>query len=97
LTDPATGATAPLALAVTVVSDLPAGLRGTIQSGDPGVETGVRIVPAGGAETIVSYHAPTGSLGAVRTEYVAFHLATPDKRTGVFLGSAAVNLIPAGP
>jgi hypothetical protein len=93
----ATGDTTPLTLAVTVTSDLPSGQRGTIESGDPGVETGVRIIPAGGAETVVSYRAPAGNLGAVRTEYVAFHLATPDKRTGVFLGSAAINLSPASP
>lgn len=97
LADPATGATTPLALAVRVTSDLPLGQRGTIQAGDPGVEAGVMIVPAGGAETAVVYRAPTGNLGTVRTEYVAFHLATPDKRAGVFLGSAAVGLTPVGP
>ncbi|HEX5414793.1 MAG TPA: hypothetical protein VFZ25_03945 [Chloroflexota bacterium] len=97
LADPATGATTPLTLAVRVISDLPPDQRGTIQSGDPGAEAGVRIITAGGAETAVTYRAPTGNLGSVRTEYVAFHLATPDKQTGVFLGSAAVSLAPAGP
>lgn len=92
LIDPATGESSPLALAVTVTSDLPPGQRGSIQSGEPGIETGVRIVPVGGAETMIVYRAPTGSLGSVRTEYVAIHLATPEKRVGVFLGSAAVNL-----
>ena len=97
LVDPTSGQTAPLALAVTVASDLPLGQRGTIQSGDPGAETGVQIVAADAGGTPITYRAPAGALGSVRTEYVAIHLATPEGRTGVLLGSAAVNLAPAGP
>ena len=97
LTDPATGAHAPLALAVTVTSDLPPAQRGAIVNGTAGVEMGVRIILAGDAETVIVYHAPEGSLGTTRTEYVAIHMATPDNRRGVFLGSAAVNLLPKTP
>ena len=61
------------------------------------MELGVRIIPAGDAETVIAYHAPEGSLGTTRTEYVAIHMATPDNRRGVFLGSAAVNLLPKTP
>ena len=97
LTNPGTGARAPLSLAVTVTSDLPPAQRGTIVNGSPGIETGVRIIPEGGAETVIAYHAPEGTLGTTRTEYVAIHMATPDNRRGVFLGSAAVNLLPKTP
>jgi hypothetical protein len=92
LVNPDTGATAPLQLAVSVLSDLPPAQRGSIQSGQPGAETGVRIVPSAGAETVITYQAPGGNVGSVRTEYVVFHLATPDNQRGIFVGSAAISL-----
>ena len=101
------GGTAPLrvrganperALAVTVLSDLPPAQRGAIATGTPGQETGVRIVAVAVPETVILYRAPsTGDLGQTRLEYVAVHLATPDNRTGVLLGSVAVRLQPGAP
>jgi hypothetical protein len=83
---------APLALAVTVVSDLPPAERGAITSGEAGVELGVRIVPVSDPVTVVAYRAPVGELGATRAEAVAVHLATPEGARGLFLGAAAVLL-----
>jgi hypothetical protein len=94
LFDPKTGRRAPLQLAVTVVSDLPTGQRGAITSGNPGVETGFRIVATGEKETVMDYTAPAGDLGTTRVEFVAIHLATPSGHSGTFLGSAAVPLVP---
>ena len=95
LVDANTGARAPLRLAVTVVSDLPFGQRGVIASGNPGVETGFKIIPAADPETVIDYTAPTGSLGATRVEFVAIHMAMPDGHSGAFLGSVAVPLVQA--
>ena len=84
----------PLQLAVRVISDLPAAQRGAIASGNDGAETGLKIVAVTPPETTMQYTAPAGELGATRVEYVAVHLATPDKQRGVFLGSAAIHLLP---
>ena len=92
-TDPETRE--PLELALTVVSDLPPNERGAITSGAAGLETGVRIVPVADPETVAGYRAPAGELGATRAEAVAVHLATPEGGRGLFLGSAAVILVPA--
>jgi hypothetical protein len=98
LVNPATGERAAARLAVTVVSDLPMGQRGSITSGDPGSETGFRIVPLTEPETVVNYTAPAGDLGTTRVEFVAIYLATPSGHAGTFLGSTAVSLAPkAGP
>jgi hypothetical protein len=86
------GARGPASLAVSVLSDLPLDRRGTVTSGSAGMETGVRIVEAGPAETVITYQAPSGNVGATRTEYVAVHLASADRRSGAFLGSTAVKL-----
>jgi hypothetical protein len=94
LKDRTTDERTPLQLAVTVVSDLPFGQRGRIASGEPGKETGFRIVPIVQRETIINYTAPEGSLGTTRVEFVAIHMATPDGRSGAFLGSVAVPLVP---
>lgn len=85
------GATAPLELALAVVSDLPPEERGAITSGSAGV-AGVRLVEATAPETVVAYRAPEGDLGAVRSERIAVHLARPDGTAGIFLGSAPVLL-----
>jgi hypothetical protein len=90
------GRTAPQ-LALYVVSDLPPAERGAIASGVAGTETGLRIVPAAAPETTVAYQAPTGDLGATRTERVAVHLARADGTKGLFLGSTAILLAPGGP
>lgn len=84
----------PLQLAVRVVSDLPLNQRGTIPTGSDGAETGLKIVPVTAPETAIQYNAPAGELGVTRVEYVAVHIATPDKKRGVFLGSAAIHLLP---
>jgi hypothetical protein len=94
LKDQQTSARALLSLAVTVVSDLPFEQRGRIASGEPGIETGFRIVSVGQPETVIDYTAPAGSLGTTRVEFVAIHMATPDGRSGTFLGSVAVPLVP---
>jgi hypothetical protein len=91
------GLAVPLRIAVSVVSDLPPAQRGTIGAGDPGVETGVRLLPVATPETVILYQAPAGVPGPVRVEYVAVHLATADGRSGIFLGSAPVRLAGAPP
>jgi len=95
LIDAATGRAGTPSLAVVVASDLPPARRGQVLSGSPGIETGVRIVPVTGPDTVVSYRAPSGDLGSTRIEYVNFHLAAPDDRKGLFLGAVAVNLTPS--
>lgn len=97
LTGPAGAERGPVALALRVMSDLPPEQRGVILSGAAGPETGLRIVPTTGPETVVEYRAPGGDLGAVRLELVAVHLARPDGEVGPFLGSVAVKLAPAVP
>lgn len=81
-----------LKLAVTVLSDAPEAQRGTITSGTEGTERGVRIIPTGEAETVITYRAPASGIGAGRIEYVAVHLATPEGLSGLFLGSTALRL-----
>lgn len=97
LADTGTGARAAQRLAVGVVSDLPPAQRGTITSGDPGVQAGFRIVPAAEPETVVVYHAPTGDIGATRSERIAVHLATTGGATGLPLGVTVVGLHPGSP
>jgi hypothetical protein len=89
------GARGVLRLAVTVQSDLPPGLRGTITNGEAGAIQGFRVIPAGTDETVIDYKAPAGDLGATRMEYVAVHLADPANGTSVFLGAAAIRLVEA--
>jgi hypothetical protein len=55
----------------------------------------VRIVPLDDAGTVVTYRAPTASLGNTRVEFVAVHLATPDGDTGIFLDALPIRLVPA--
>jgi hypothetical protein len=85
----------PVALAISVTSDLPPADRGRIDTGTAGLDQGVRIVPLGGPDTTVTYRAPTASLGTTRVEFVAVHLATPDGDTGVFLDALPIRLVPA--
>ena len=87
----------PLQLAVRVVSDLPPAQRGHITNGEAGTETGLRLIAATAPETVIAYSAPAGDLGVSRVEFVAVHLATPDKRKGELLGSAAIQLVPKTP
>src|ERR1051326_300043 len=87
----------PLQLAARVVSDLPPDQRGKITNGEPGAETGLQVIAAAVPETVIEYAAPAGNLGSTRVEFVAVHLATPDKEKGVFLGSAAIQLVPKKP
>lgn len=86
--------TQPLQIAVTVVSDAAPAQRGSIVGGTAGVETGFRVVDLTPPETVVSYQAPASGITRTRIEYVAIHLASPDRHRGVFLGSAAVRLEP---
>jgi hypothetical protein len=83
-----------LKLSIRVVSDLPPAARGQITSGEPGAETGSQIVATTEPETVIIYKAPTGNIGSTQLEFVAVHLATPEKKSGLFLGSAAVRLVP---
>lgn len=81
-------------LAVSVLADVPIGERGTVPAGAAGEETGLRILP-GGEEVAIPYRAPAGDPGPNgRTEYLAIHLARPDGGRGLFLGSAAIRLVP---
>jgi hypothetical protein len=91
------GARGPASLALKVVSDLPLDRRGSITEGSSGAETGVKIIQASSEPTVVTYRAPTGDVGATRTEYVTVHLASADGRSGAFLGSAALKLEVASP
>ncbi len=86
-----------LRLAVRVVSSLPPAQRGKIANGVDGAETGSRLVPADALGTVLQYSAPAGALGATRAEFIEVHLATPDNRMGVFIGSAAIQLLPKLP
>lgn len=87
--------TQPLQIAVTVLSDAPPAQRGSISDGSAGVETGFRIIDLTPPDTSVTYQAPASGISRTRIEYVAIHLATPERRRGVFLGSAAVRLEPS--
>lgn len=94
--DGATGAPEPLELAVTILADVPAAQRGTVPESLAGAEPGVRIVPAGQARVEIPYRAPSGDPGpAERVEYLAVHLATPERAKGLYLGSAAIRLLAA--
>lgn len=87
----------PLELAVSVLGDLPPGQRGTIVSGSEGGEAGVRIVAVTPPRTSLDYVAPASPGRAGRIEYVAVHLATPDRLRGLFLGSTPIRVLPEAP
>jgi len=93
--DEKTGAPVPVELAVNVLADVPLAQRGTLPDSLEGV-AGVRIVPAPQARVEIRYRAPSGDPGALgRVEYLAVHLATPERARGVYLGSAAIRLLAA--
>lgn len=96
LTQVDAGTRAPLQLAVSVASDLPLAERGSVVSGDTGAEDGVRLIAAAGPDTVLSYRAPADP-GATRVEFVVVHLATPERRRGLVLGSVAIRLRPEAP
>lgn len=83
----------PLALAVSVTSDLPPAERGQLTGGTAGTEAGVRIVPLDGPLTTVTYVAPTAALGAVRVEFVAVHYATRELGRGVLIDALPIRLV----
>lgn len=85
---------ASLQLAVTVLSDAAPAQRGTISGGNAGKETGFRIIDVTPPQTTITYQAPAGEINRSRIEYVAVHLATPDRHSGVFIGSFAMRLEP---
>jgi len=87
----------PASIAVNVQADVPISERGTMLGGAVGVEAGVRIFPLGEDGVLdILYQAPSGDPGPNgRTESVAVHLAKPDGRRGLFLGSTAIRLLPA--
>lgn len=91
------GTSAPSDIAVAIMADVPIAERGTIPGGVAGTETGVTVLPLGADGALdIRYAAPAGNPGPNgRTEYVAVHLATPDRQRGIFLGSAAIRLVPA--
>lgn len=84
-----------LRLAVVVISDLPPAERGSVEGGDPGAETGMRLVAVSAPETLVTYRAPEDP-GAIRFEHVAVHAARPDGTRGVLLGTVAIQLLADG-
>jgi hypothetical protein len=85
----------PIAIAVSVTSDLPPADRGRIDGGAAGTPEGVRVVPVTGLGTTVTYSAPTASLGATSVEFVAVHLATREGERGAFLDALPIRLVPA--
>lgn len=92
LDDTDTGARTPLALAVRVISDLPLAARGSVAEGDPGADTGVRIVAASDGGATLTYTAPDGPLGQVGAETVAVHVATAEGTAGLLLGGITLGL-----
>ena len=82
----------PFAFSVHVLSNVPPDQRGTISSGAAGAEAGSRLVNVTGGSTEIEYVAPTANVTGMRIEVVAVHFATPDGRTGAFLGSVAVRV-----
>ena len=86
----------PLAIALRVLSDVPANQRGSIGSGVAGAESGSRIVTAAGGSADVQYVAPPSGVSGMRVEFVSIYLATPQGKTGAFLGSVAVRVIGGG-
>lgn len=95
LDDPGSGERSALRLAVLVMSDLPPAERGSVEGGDPGAETGVRLLAVTSPETVVTYRAPDDP-GAIRLEHLAVHAARPDGTRGVLLGTLAIPLLPGG-
>ena len=94
LIDP-TGGREPIRLAARVTSDLPADQRGQISGGEAATAGGYRIIPVGEPETVLTYDAPSGDLGAVRSEQIEIRLATREGGPGVALGTIAIELEPA--
>jgi hypothetical protein len=96
LTDPDTGAREALQIAVGVHSELPPADRGTIEGGVPAALTGFRAFTVTQPQTTITYAAPAGPLGTVRSEEVLVHLAVPSDGpvpgVGVRLGSLVVAL-----
>lgn len=96
LVDVATGTREPLAIAVGVSSELPPADRGSIDGGAATLLTGFRAFPVTEPATTITYVAPSGGLGVVRTEEVLVHLAVPSDSAapgvGVRLGTVTVAL-----
>lgn len=94
--DAGTGARQPVRIAVGVHSDFPPAERGGIDGGDATTLTGFRAFDVTQPVTAVVYSAPSGQLGAVRSEEVVVHLAVPSGAAaddvGVRLGSIVVRL-----
>jgi hypothetical protein len=88
------GATTPLRVAATVLSDVSEAERGTISSGEAAPEGAFRLhtIIEGLAE--ITFQAPADGVAGPRVEYVAVHLARPDGGAGVFLGSTPIRLVP---
>jgi hypothetical protein len=92
----ASGTPEPAELALSVLADVPVGQRGTVPDSLAGAEPGIRIVPAAPARVEILYRAPSADPGpAGRIEYLAVHLATPERARGLYLGSAAIRLLAA--
>lgn len=91
--DPA--ASEPIAVAVSVTSDLPPADRGRVDGGTAGAEPGVRVVPVAGTGAEVTYTAPSVELGTVRVEFVSMHLATTEGDRGVFVDALPIRLVPS--
>lgn len=96
LIDAKTGARGVGRVAVTVLADVPPAQRGVVTAGVPGAETGVRVLDLTASRLVIPYQAPAADPGPMgRLEYVAVHLATPGNDRGLFLGSAAIQLVGA--
>lgn len=85
-----------LAICLPTEPDIP----GSIPTGAAGRDAGVRIVPIGAPETVITYNAPApgppGAAVAPRTVIIEVRLATPESRKGTLLGSAVIRVEKTG-
>ena len=86
----------PTDLALTVLGDVPPASRGTLPDAPADPATGVALLRVDDPRAAIRYRAPDQDPGAMgRTEYLAIHLAAPDGKAGIHLGSAAIRLLAA--
>jgi len=85
----------PLAVAISVTSDLPPADRGRVTGGTPGTDPGVQIVSITEPVSTVTYTAPSVPLGDVRVEFLTVHYATREGGRGVLIDTLPIRLVPS--
>jgi hypothetical protein len=83
----------PVAVAISVTSDLPPADRGRVTGGTPGTDPGVQIVPLRDQVSTVTYTAPSAPLGDVRVEFLTVHYATRGGGRGVLIDTLPIRLV----